>query len=119
VTRRSGLAIALLAAAGAGAQAQDPPTLAVSALSRGKGVPAPTKAALAEIRVVLGQAQADGRVVAMASKRIGLEGETRTCVEFRDADAAAAMTARVRALAHGVDLLNVVEEPCRSEEKQP
>ena len=119
MTRAVALAIALLAAVVATAQHPASPTIAVYALSRGKGVPEPTKAALSEIRAVLGQAEADGRVATMKTKRLGLEGETRTCVEFRDRDAAAAVTAQVRALAHGVDLLNVVEEPCRSEEKQP
>lgn len=95
-----------------------PPTLAVYALSRGKGVPDEARATLKDIRALLDAARKDGRVTDMASTRIGIEGETRLCVEFRDAAAAAALGAEVRAAARDVELLNVVEERCPDGEER-
>ena len=94
------------------------PTLAVYALSRGKGVPDEARATLKDIRALLDAARQDGRVTDMASTRIGIEGETRLCVEFRDAAAADALGAEVRAAARDVELLNVVEERCPDGEER-
>jgi len=95
------------------------PTLAVYTLSRGKGVPDETRATLTRIRELLDAARKDQRVTAVQSSRIGIEGEARLCVEFRDAAAAAELGNQVRALARDVELLNVVDENCRTGEKQP
>lgn len=95
-----------------------PRTLAVYTLSRGKGVPDEARATLKEIRALLDAARNDGRVTDMASTRIGIEGETRLCVEFRDAAAADALGAEVRAAARDVELLNVVEERCPDGEER-
>ena len=48
----------------------------------------------------------------LETARIGIEGETRVCVEFGDKRTARETIERLRALARGVELLNVVEEPC-------
>jgi hypothetical protein len=91
-----------------------PASIAIYTLSRGKGVPAETREAYKQIRATLEQRQAGNAVTAMQSQRIGLEGETRLCVEFRDHDDAQAALADIRRLSAGVDMLNVVEEPCPS-----
>ncbi|MBC7988590.1 MAG: hypothetical protein H7Y19_03275 [Luteimonas sp.] len=83
-------------------------------LSRGKGVPTETREAYKQIRYVLEQQQANANVTALQANRIGLEGETRLCAEFRNRDDAQAALAEIRKLSDGVDLLNVVEEPCPS-----
>lgn len=83
-------------------------------LSRGKGVPAQARDAYKQIRYVLERQQADGNVTALQSSRIGLEGETRLCAEFRNREDAQAALAEIRKLAAGVDLLNFAEEPCPS-----
>ena len=72
-----------------------------------------------KIREYLDAARKDERVTAMQSSRIGIEGETRLCIEFRDAASAAELGAQVRAMAGDVELLNVVEETCPTGEKQP
>lgn len=95
-----------------------PRSLAVYTLSRGKGVPDEARATLKEIRALLDGARKDGRVTDMASTRIGIEGEARLCVEFRDAAAADALGAEVRAAARDVELLNVVEERCPDGEER-
>jgi hypothetical protein len=96
-----------------------PRSLAIRALSRGKGVPGPTRAAFARIRELAERARKDGRVTSLESRRIGIEGETRLCMTFRDAAAARVLAREVRAIAKNVELLNVAQEPCRSEEKKP
>ena len=53
-----------------------------------------------------------GEVIKLKEARIGLEGETRLCVEARDVAAARALLQELRAIAEGVELFNVVVEPC-------
>lgn len=84
----------------------------VSALSRGKGVPEPTRSAWQAAWNVLESAQRDGKVLRLEQTRIGLEGEVRLCAEFRDLKLAREMLDRVRAIVKGVELLNLAEEPC-------
>ena len=97
-----------------------PPTLTITMLSRGKGVPDTTRTAYKDIRALLEQQRASYAVTDLRTQRIGLEGETRLCVEFRsDKDAQAAL-AEVRKRAAGVDLLDVSEAPCPSpKERKP
>lgn len=83
-------------------------------LSRGKGVPDTTRAAWKDIRVLLEQQRATYAVTDLRTQRIGLEGETRLCAEFRSAEDAQAALAEVRRRAAGVDLLDVSEAPCPS-----
>ena len=58
--------------------------------------------------------QATAAVVAVQHQRIGLEGESRLCVEFRNATDAQIALAEIRKIAADVELLNVVEAPCPS-----
>lgn len=93
------------------------PTVATSgfalyALSRGKGVPDGARNAYEAAREQLKRAQADGLVSRFEESRIGLEGETRLCVEFANAQEAEKLMHRLRAMVDGVDLLNLIEEPC-------
>lgn len=85
---------------------------ALYALSRGKGVPEPTRDALHKARTFLEAARQRGEVLALKETRIGLEGETRLCVEARNAALARDLQRKVRALAGNVELFNIVEEPC-------
>ncbi len=91
-----------------------PSTIAIYSLSRGKGVPPETREALKQIRALLEQKQAANSVSALQSNRIGIEGETRLCAEFRTSQDAQAALAEIRRISAGMELLNVVEEPCPS-----
>ena len=93
-------------------RSQPPPSVAVYALSRGTGVPAATRDALRSMRTLLEELEGQRLVTRIQQARIGLEGETRLCAEFADAGAARAALARMRQIAQGVELLNIVEEPC-------
>jgi hypothetical protein len=85
---------------------------AVYALSRGKGVPEPTRGALRKAHTLLEGAKQSGKVIRLKEARIGLEGETRLCVEAKDVAAARALLRELRAIAENVELFNVVVEPC-------
>ena len=95
-------------------KAATPVHITIDALSRGKGVPAETRDAFKQIRALLERQQATAAVVAVRYQRIGLEGESRLCVEFRNASDAHAALTEIRKIAAGADLLNVVEAPCPS-----
>ena len=86
--------------------------LAVYALSRGKGVPEPTRGALQRARTLLEGAKQRGEVIRLKEARIGLEGETRLCVEAKDVAAARTLLLELRVIAENVELFNVVVEPC-------
>ncbi len=98
----------------AGAKDAAPIGITINALSRGKGVPAETREAFKQIRALLERQQATAAVTAVQYQRIGLEGESRLCAEFRNASDAQAALAEIRKIAADVDLLNVVEAPCTS-----
>jgi len=88
-------------------------SFAVYALSRGKGVPERTRVVLQDARALLEAARKTGKAVRVTQERIGIEGEQRLCAEFKDAAAADEMLARIQQLATGVELLNIVREPCK------
>lgn len=95
-----------------------PVHITIDALSRGKGVPTETRDAFKQIRALLERQQATSAVVAVRYQRIGIEGESRLCVEFRNASDAQAALTEIRKIAAGADLLNVVEAPCPSNKEQ-
>lgn len=120
--------------------AQDPPTVpqpapdpaapvvarefAVYALSRGKGLPDETRAALAAAREVFADLRSKGQVVRVVEQTMGLEGERRVCAEFVDASAAEAAREQILSQSAGTELFNVVIEACdrtsqRQGEKEP
>ncbi len=88
------------------------PSFALYVLSRGKGVPEPARNVLRDARAMLEEAKQEGKVVGLKQTRIGLEGETRLCAEFTDSDAAREMRERIARLMQGVELVNLVVEPC-------
>lgn len=95
----------------------DRPTVATSgcalyALSRGKGVPDAARNRYEAAREQIKRAQADGLVSRFEESRFGLEGEMCLCVEFADAQEAEDLIRRLRSMVDGVDLLNLIEEPC-------
>lgn len=85
---------------------------AVYALSRGKGVPEPTRGAFRRAHTLLEGAKMRGEVKWLKETRIGLEGETRLCVEAKDVVAARALLRELRAIGEKVELFNVVVESC-------
>ena len=87
-------------------------SFAVYALSRGRGVPEPTRSTWQAVWNLLESARRDGKVARLEQTRIGLEGEVRLCAEFDDPKLAREMLDRVRTRVTGVELLNLVEEPC-------
>jgi hypothetical protein len=92
--------------------APDPRSFAVYALSRGSGVPPEARRALEEVQQLVDEDRRDGAVVQSRRTRIGLEGETRLCVEYEDAEAAKRALERARATVRDVDLVNLVVGPC-------
>lgn len=90
----------------------EPATLTVTMLSRGKGVPDEARAAYADARAWLEQQRDAGIVTAMRAQRIGLEGETRLCAEFRSEPEARAALDELRKRVAGVDLLDASLAPC-------
>jgi hypothetical protein len=85
---------------------------AIYALSRGRGVPEKTRGVLERARKLLDDAKKRGEVLELKEERIGLEGETRLCVRAKDIEVALELLKKVRAIARGVELFNIVEGPC-------
>lgn len=91
-------------------------SFAVYALSRGKGVPPEAREALKQIEELVEADRERGIAVSTERERIGIEGETRFCAAYEDSEAAAATFHRAAELIEGVDLINLVAEPCSAEE---
>ena len=90
-------------------------SFAVYALSRGRGVPEPTRSAWQAVWTMLEDARREGKVARLQQTRIGLEGEVRLCAEFSDPARAREMLERAREVGKGIELLNIVEEPCSAQ----
>lgn len=88
------------------------PTIEVLALSRGRGVPEAARETLEDISTIVDSAIESGVVVSVTRETIGLEGETRLCIVFRDRSALASLGGEMRELAQDVDLLQVNENNC-------
>jgi hypothetical protein len=88
-------------------------SVAIYALSRGKGVPEATRRVLQNVRALAETGKQQGMVQEWRQTRIGLEGETRVCVDLRDESAKHDFLRQLREIVQGVDLINVVEEPCQ------
>ena len=87
-------------------------SITVTTLSKGRGVPEPTRASYQRVRALLEDKQRAAQLSGFAVKRMGLEGETRLCAEFRDPAQARAALAEIRKLTDGVELINVEPAPC-------
>lgn len=91
---------------------QSSKSFSVYALSRGKGVPEPTREILNQIENLLAKANGKGVSIEISKSRIGIEGETRLCASFSNSEAADDLLTQVQQLIKGVDLINIVVEPC-------
>jgi hypothetical protein len=87
-------------------------SFSVYALSKGKGVPEQSRQVFQQAWALLEDAYRQGRVVRLKQDRIGLEGETRACAEFSSPTVAQELFEQIRQLSEGVELVNVVMEPC-------
>ena len=88
-------------------------SFAIYTLSRGKGVPPEVREALKKVEEVFESDRREGVSVTLHRTRIGIEGESRLCAEYGDPHAGARAYARVRAIVHGIELMNLVVEPCK------
>lgn len=86
--------------------------VAVYALSRGKGVPDATREAREKARALFEELRTRKLVLDIQETRVGIEGERRICAVFGTARDAADAVKQLRALAEGVELFNIVLEPC-------
>jgi hypothetical protein len=96
-----------------------PRSFAVYALSRGKGVPPEARRALDEVQDLIDEDRRRGVAVESRRTRIGLEGETRLCVEYEDPAPAKKAQRRARDIVEGVDLVNLVVGPCDESRSRP
>jgi hypothetical protein len=115
----AGCVLALEAAA-AGQEARPPfegTAFAVLALSRGKGVPEAAREALRKVEEVVEGDRRRGVQVESRRSRIGLEGETKLCVEYASASDARRAHDQVEKIVKGVDLVNLVPGPCSAKAK--
>ena len=87
-------------------------SFSVYALSRGTGVPPAAREAQQKVQQLVESDRSRGVDVNVRTTRIGLEGERKLCVTYADALESARALERVRAMVQGVDLVNVVVEPC-------
>jgi hypothetical protein len=90
----------------------------IVALSRGKGVPPAAREALRSVQELVETDRRQGVKVIVETTRIGLEGETRTCVEYQDTVAGGRAYERASAIVKGVDLVNLTLEPCPAKPPQ-
>ncbi len=89
-----------------------PHHVAIYALSRGKGVPETARRVLQDVRALAETGKQQGTVQEWGQTRIGLEGETRVCVQLRDESSKHEFLRQVREMVQGAELINVVEGPC-------
>lgn len=87
-------------------------SFAVYALSRGSGVPPEARAAQQKVQRLAEADRDRGLSVTIETTRIGLEGERRVCIAYRDSRHGARALERARAIVKGIDLVNLVVEPC-------
>jgi hypothetical protein len=120
----AGVLAATLVGAGSGmAQAPTPTpavpftSFAVFALSRGKGVPPAAREVMLKVTELVDADKRRGVRVEARRTRIGLEGETKLCVEYQNAAEARVAHERIDKLVKDVDLVNLVPGPCSGPEK--
>ena len=89
-------------------------SFAVYMLSRGKGVPPEARETLEQVTNLVESDRKRGVRVTVETTRLGIEGEKRMCVEYQDPRDGARAWERASAIVKGVDLVNLVAEPCAS-----
>jgi hypothetical protein len=103
--------------AGAAPALRDVTSFAVFALSRGKGVPPAAREVMLKVTELVDADKRRGVRVEARRTRIGLEGETKLCVEYQNAAEARVAHERIDKLVKDVDLVNLVPGPCSGPEK--
>ena len=88
------------------------PSIEVLALSRGRGVPEAAAKALQAIEALAESERKSGSVMSIRRELIGLEGEIRLCIVFRNLAASTKVGERIQELASGIDLLQVRKRDC-------
>ena len=96
-----------------------PKTFVIYTLSRGSGVPAGAREAQQKIQKLVEEDRSRGASVTVETTRIGLEGEQRLCVSYQNARDGDRALERARAIVKGVDLVNLVVEPCTPPGSKP
>ena len=86
--------------------------IALYALSRGQGVPQPTREVLDMVRERFNQLRKEGVVTLVVERRIGLEGETRICAVFASDAALQNEWRQLEQAALEVDLVDARRESC-------
>jgi len=89
-------------------------SFAVYTLSRATGVPAEARQALEQVTSLVESDRKGGVRVTVETTRLGIEGEQRMCVEYQNPRDGARAWERASAIVKGVDLVNLVAEPCAS-----
>ncbi len=89
------------------------PSIEILALSRGRGVPEETRAALERMKSVIARMKLEGSVIASEESVFGLEGETRLCVVFRDQAVARVTQSEFKKIGEAVDLLQIRDVVCK------
>ncbi len=92
---------------------------AVSALSRGKGVPPEAMNSLREIQELLAKDSAAGKLLQLETIRLGIEGERRVCVVYKDKSVGAAAKKKIERIVQGVDLMQFEQSGCTTDEADP
>jgi hypothetical protein len=90
----------------------DPTAFSIYVLSRGKGVPPDARNALNTVSEIVEGDRRRGVRVETARTRIGLEGETRLCVDYERADDARRAITRIEKAIKDVALINLVPGAC-------
>ncbi|RDZ28586.1 hypothetical protein DX914_05530 [Lysobacter silvisoli] len=86
--------------------------ISITTLSKGRGVPEPTREAYQRVRALMDHKQREQQLSGLSVRRMGLEGETRLCARFSDAAQAREALAEIRELTAGVELIAVESTPC-------
>jgi len=92
---------------------------AIYTMSRGRGVPPEAREAEQQVQKLAESDRDRGLRVTVQTTRIGIEGERRLCVTYEDAKEGTRALERARAIVKGVDLVNLVEEPCKPPPPKP
>jgi hypothetical protein len=90
-------------------------SFAVYVLSRGRGVPEGALEALSAVRARIQGPDALAEIVSVVEERIGLEGETRVCLEFASAEAAKNALLEVQKIVGDQELVHILPKPCRKQ----
>lgn len=98
---------------------EGPISFAIYTLSRGKGVPPEAGQALRRAEALIEADRERGIALSSSTSRLGIEGESRLCVEYEDAEAGRAVLQEIEEIVAGVDLIRVEPGPCKERPHPP